>query len=177
MSMSINRTMLSQKSRDVTQRMEKSTASEMSLTTQNSNYSENFESVSVSMKSQTLKNKTLKLENIVKVYPNGKLAVKGLSVELYSDQIFSLLGHNGAGKTTLISIISGLIQKTSGKVRILGNDIDYDRESAKAIIGVCPQTNPFVPYLTVHENLKLYSNIKVKNQLIDHGDNKEVTEQ
>ncbi len=64
--------------------------------------------------------------------------MKGLSAELYSDQIFSLLGHNGAGKTTLISIISGLIQKSSGKVKILGNDIDYDRKIAKSFIGVCP---------------------------------------
>lgn len=101
----------------------------------------------------------------MKIYPNGKLSLKNLSLELYSDQIYSLLGHNGAGKTTLISIISGLIQKSSGKVVICGNDVDVEeeRELAKALVGVCPQNNPIIPYLTVYENLKLYANIKKKN--------------
>ena len=51
----------------------------------------------------------MKIINVKKKYPSGKEALKGVSMELFNNQIFSLLGHNGAGKTTLISIISGLL--------------------------------------------------------------------
>lgn len=40
------------------------------------------------------------IENLVKVYSNGKLAVDGLTLGFYEGQITSFLGHNGAGKTT-----------------------------------------------------------------------------
>lgn len=74
----------------------------------------------------------------MKKYPNGKVAVNNLNVEMYSNQIFSLLGHNGAGKTTTISMISGLLTKTSGKIKILGNDSHSDRDKIKTFLGVCP---------------------------------------
>jgi ABC-2 type transport system ATP-binding protein len=53
-------------------------------------------------------------------------------------QVVKNLELNGAGKTTLISIVSGLIQKTSGRIKIMDYDIDFDRESAKDLVGVCP---------------------------------------
>lgn len=57
---------------------------------------------------------------------------------MYSNQIFSLLGHNGAGKTTTISMISGLLTKTTGEIKIMGYDSHSDRDKIKKIIGVCP---------------------------------------
>ncbi len=78
------------------------------------------------------------IDEVQKIYADGKEALKGVSMELYTDQIFSLLGHNGAGKTTLISIISGLLPKAKGKVTLFGIDIDLDRKEAKRLIGVCP---------------------------------------
>ena len=75
------------------------------------------------MLSKSKNSESIKIENLVKKYKNKKKAVNNLSLEIFNDQIFALLGHNGAGKTTTISIISGLISKSSGNINILGNDI------------------------------------------------------
>ena len=56
-------------------------------------------------------------------YDNGFKAVNGLSLKMYSDQIFCLLGHNGAGKTTTISMLTGLYQATEGQATIFGLNI------------------------------------------------------
>ncbi len=48
-------------------------------------------------------------------------AVKNLSMSMYTDQIFVLLGHNGAGKTTTISMLTGMIEPTSGLIEVLGS--------------------------------------------------------
>ena len=68
-------------------------------------------------------NTTLEIKELNKIYPNKKQAVRGLTLDLYSDQIFALLGHNGAGKTSTISMISGLVPITDGSIRILGFDV------------------------------------------------------
>lgn len=49
----------------------------------------------------------------------------------------SLLGHNGAGKTTLISLVTGLINKDSGKVKFYGQSIDDDIDEIRQITGIC----------------------------------------
>ena len=54
-------------------------------------------------------------------------------------EFFGLLGPNGAGKTTTIGIITSLVTKTSGTVRVFGVDIDQDFPAAKRLIGVVPQ--------------------------------------
>lgn len=92
---------------------------------------------------------------------------------MYTDQIFALLGHNGAGKTTTISMISGLIPLTSGKITVLGLDSINDSEDIKEIMGVCPQTNPIYPTLTVAEHLYLYAKIK-KSKLDESALNEEI---
>ena len=61
-----------------------------------------------------------------KVYDNGKVAVKGTSMTMYSGQIFALLGHNGAGKTTTISTLTGLLSPSGGKAVLEGVDILKD---------------------------------------------------
>jgi len=59
-------------------------------------------------------NDCLKIKNLGKVYPNGKRAVNNLSLTMYRDQIFCLLGHNGSGKSTSISMLTGMIDMTEG---------------------------------------------------------------
>jgi len=120
----------------------------------------NFEDIGEAEKAQKKNNKSLEVENLTKVYSNGKLAVKNLNLSMYSDQIFALLGHNGAGKTTTISMISGLLPLSSGKITILGNDSKTNMDKIKSFMGVCPQKNPIYETLTVYEHLKLYANIK-----------------
>lgn len=70
-------------------------------------------------------------------------ALKGVSLSVPSGEFFALLGPNGAGKTTLISILTGLVQKTEGEVRINGISIDEDPDRAKAYIGIVPQEMNF----------------------------------
>lgn len=70
------------------------------------------------------------------------------------------MGHNGAGKTTTISMISGLYDKSSGNINIMGYDSHNDRKEIKRLIGVCPQLNPIFDYMTVNEHMKVYASLK-----------------
>lgn len=66
-------------------------------------------------------------------------AVNGVSLQLYEGSIFCLLGHNGAGKTTAISVLTGMIAKSAGKVEMYGLDLIEDLEDLRKIIGICNQ--------------------------------------
>ena len=81
----------------------------------------------------------LELTDLVKTYANGHRALRGVSLDVAEGDFFALLGPNGAGKSTTIGIITSLVVKTSGRVRVFGLDIDHDLEEAKALIGVVPQ--------------------------------------
>ena len=65
----------------------------------------------------------ISVENLSKTYASGFCALKRVNLEIRRGEIFALLGPNGAGKTTLIGIICGLVNATSGKVTIAGNDL------------------------------------------------------
>lgn len=129
---------------------------------------DNFEGVEDQLKTQSAENKTLKIQNLRKVYPNGKVAVNRLNLEMYTDQIFALLGHNGAGKTTTISMVSGLLTQTEGNITLLGRDSREDARHNRKILGVCPQTNPIYENLTCREHLVLYATIK-KGESVAEG--------
>ena len=76
---------------------------------------------------------------------------------LLKNEIYVLLGHNGAGKTTTISMITGLLEPTSGEISILG---ETDESELIKVIGVCPQENPLFDDLTVYEHLRMYASFK-----------------
>ena len=136
-----------------------------------------FEPVTEEMNIQSENLKTLKISNLKKKFGNGKVAVEGLNLEMFSDQIFSLLGHNGAGKTTTISMISGMLTQTEGSIKLFGKESNTNKNFMKAQLGVCPQKNPIFGKLTVYEHLVLYSKIKFndqqKNEKNETGENKE----
>ena len=119
-----------------------------------------FEDIDEGLLQQRNNNQSLEIKNLSKQYSNGKLAVDDLSLSMFSDQIFALLGHNGAGKTTTISMISGLLQPSGGKIEVLGKDTRSDMDLVKTMLGVCPQTNPVYPQLTCYEHLMLYASLK-----------------
>src|SRR5829696_839171 len=79
------------------------------------------------------------VENVSKTYASGFEALKGVSLSIRRGEIFALLGPNGAGKTTLISIICGIVNASSGKVKVDGHDIVADYRAARALIGLVPQ--------------------------------------
>jgi ABC-2 type transport system ATP-binding protein len=81
----------------------------------------------------------LSVRNLVKVYGNGVQALGGINLDVTEGDFFALLGPNGAGKTTAIGIITSLVTKTAGEVRVFGHSIDDDLDAAKACIGVVPQ--------------------------------------
>ena len=76
-------------------------------------------------------------------------ALKGVSFTVNQGDFFALLGPNGAGKSTTIGIISSLVNKTSGSVKVFGHDIDTDLEIAKAQLGLVPQEFNFNQFETV----------------------------
>jgi ABC-2 type transport system ATP-binding protein len=81
----------------------------------------------------------LSVRGLVKTYQNGAQALKGIDLEVEQGDFFALLGPNGAGKTTLIGILTSLVVKTGGEVRVFGHDLDRELEVAKSCIGVVPQ--------------------------------------
>jgi ABC-2 type transport system ATP-binding protein len=81
----------------------------------------------------------LTIENLRKVYGDGFVALKGISLEVQQGDFFAMLGPNGAGKSTTIGIICSLVAKTAGKVSVFDADIDRDFAAAKKYIGIVPQ--------------------------------------
>jgi len=81
----------------------------------------------------------LVIKDLRKVYRSGVEALKGIDLRVREGDFFALLGPNGAGKTTAIGIITSLVRKTGGSVTVFGHDIEAQRDSAKACIGVVPQ--------------------------------------
>ena len=81
----------------------------------------------------------LTIRNLRKTYEGGLEALKGIDLNVQEGDFFALLGPNGAGKTTTIGIISSLVTKTSGEVKILGIDIDKEHSLAKRQLGVVGQ--------------------------------------
>ena len=91
----------------------------------------------------------------------SKVAVDGLSLQMYKGQITALLGHNGAGKTTTMSILTGLFPPSSGSAHVNGKSILTDMESIRESLGLCPQHNVLFDRLTVKEHLEFFINLKV----------------
>jgi len=83
--------------------------------------------------------KALEIRGLTKTYANGFEALKGIDLSVDEGDFFALLGPNGAGKSTAIGIISSLVNKTSGSVKIFDTDIDTDFPKAKTFLGVVPQ--------------------------------------
>jgi ABC-2 type transport system ATP-binding protein len=67
------------------------------------------------------------------------MALKGVDLEVKEGDFFALLGANGAGKTTIINILTGLVNKTAGEVRVFGHDIVTQAEKSRREVGVVPQ--------------------------------------
>ncbi|MCL0103928.1 ABC transporter ATP-binding protein [Dehalococcoidia bacterium] len=85
----------------------------------------------------------LTLNYVRKIYPNGKVAVKGMDLAVAAGEIFGLLGPNGAGKTTTIRMIIGALRPTSGRVSFNGQDVwTVSGKAARALkrsIGYLPE--------------------------------------
>lgn len=99
--------------------------------------------------------KAIQTQNLQKCF--GEFAaVKGVSFEVQKGEIFSLLGPNGAGKSTTISMLSCLLQPTSGDAFIMGHSITKDAQNVKSVIGIVPQDIALYGDLSARENLEFW---------------------
>jgi ABC-2 type transport system ATP-binding protein len=103
----------------------------------------------------TMPDNILEARELRKQYENVE-AVRGISFDIQSGEIFSLLGPNGAGKTTTISMLSCLVEPTNGDATISGHSILKESNAVKKEIGVVPQEIALYPTLTARENLAFW---------------------
>ncbi|RUX24943.1 ABC transporter ATP-binding protein [Mesorhizobium sp. M2A.F.Ca.ET.042.01.1.1] len=81
----------------------------------------------------------ISISGVTKTYATGFKALKEINLDIERGEIFALLGPNGAGKTTLISIVCGIVNRSSGSVTVDGHDISRDYRAARSLIGLVPQ--------------------------------------
>lgn len=91
----------------------------------------------------------LELSQLTKTYPGGVRALRGIDLTVEDGDFYALLGPNGAGKSTTIGIISSLVNKTSGSVKVFGYDLEKQVVLAKQQLGLVPQEFNFNPFETV----------------------------
>jgi ABC-2 type transport system ATP-binding protein len=95
--------------------------------------------------------KALEIKNLKKTYKNNVVALKGIDLSVKKGDFFALLGPNGAGKSTTIGIISSLVVKNEGSLKICGIDVDEDFNSAKLKLGVVNQEFNFSQFEKVFD--------------------------
>ncbi len=101
----------------------------------------------------------VEVRDLTKVYGGGGrpavLALDAVNLAIPKGAIFGLLGPNGAGKSTLINILAGLVNRTSGTIRIWGFDPDRQMRAARLAIGIVPQELNLDPFFSPREILEL----------------------
>jgi ABC-2 type transport system ATP-binding protein len=95
----------------------------------------------------------LQITDLVKRYPTGTEALRGVSLSIAEGEFFGLLGPNGAGKSTLIHCTTGLAQPTSGAIEVFGHDAIENYEQARVSVGLAPQDLNLDWFLTLEETL------------------------
>jgi len=104
----------------------------------------------------------ISVTNLVKNYGSFQ-AVKGISFDVYENEIFGMLGPNGAGKSTTLEIIETLREKTSGEVFVDCHNLDKEPGEIKKIIGVQLQTSGYYPGLNLIDLIELFCGLYNKN--------------
>lgn len=100
----------------------------------------------------------IETRNLIKRY-GDKLAVKDVTFDVHGGEIFGFLGPNGAGKTTTIKMIVGLLQPTSGSVKVAGFDVQTQPLLAKTASGYVPDTPNLYAKLSGRELLRFVGDL------------------
>lgn len=111
----------------------------------------------------------LEISGLKKVYKGGFQALKGIELKVQQGDFFALLGPNGAGKSTSIGVITSLVNKTQGQVKVYGHDIDLELDKAKSCIGLVPQEfnfNQFEPLTKILVNQAGYYGVDRKTAMV-----------
>lgn len=103
----------------------------------------------------------VELQKVEKIFPKSqKAALQSISATIRAGKITGLVGPDGAGKTTLMRLVAGLMQPTSGSVRVLGLDPVAQADEVRNLVGYMPQRFGLYEDLTVQENLNLYGDLR-----------------
>src|SRR5215468_3779513 len=86
-------------------------------------------------------------------------AVRGVSFEVATGEVFGFLGPNGAGKTTTINMLCTLAKPTSGSATVAGHDVVRERDDVRRNIGLVFQDPTLDGYMTATQNLKLHAEL------------------
>lgn len=123
-----------------------------------------------------MKDYILRLDNITKEYP-GVTALRDVNIEFEKGKIHALVGENGAGKSTLIKLLTGAVDKTSGKIYYKGKELDNNSPTKSLNLGIIPvyQELNMIPTLSVCDNI-FYGHEKVKGIVLDKKYMSEKTE-
>lgn len=100
----------------------------------------------------------LSIRNLAKQYGQHQ-ALRGVSFDVHAGELFGLLGPNGAGKTTLLSIVSCLLEPTSGEALILGHKASTSNRDLRRAIGIVPQELAIYGELNARENLTFFGSL------------------
>ena len=92
-------------------------------------------------------------KNVKKFY-GGLKAVNGITLNIKEGEFFGLLGPNGAGKSTLINMLAGLAKPSTGKISVMGYDVQNNYQEARHSVGIVPQELVFDPFFNVREMLR-----------------------
>ena len=115
----------------------------------------------------------LKVENVNKIYQQGNKhveALKNISLEVKTGEIFGLLGPNGAGKSTFINILAGTVNKTNGFINVWGFDLDKNPRQVRASLGIVPQEINVDPFFSPKKILEIQAGlygVKAQDRITD----------
>lgn len=101
----------------------------------------------------------IEVRDLLKTYPGGVEAIKGISFQVREGEFFGFLGPNGAGKSTTIKILITLLARTGGEVSILGHDVATESTEVRRLIGYAAQEASPDDDLTARENLDIQGNL------------------
>ncbi len=103
-------------------------------------------------------NRMIELTDVTKRYDNTTV-VESLNLQIAAGEIVGIIGHNGAGKSTTMKMIAGLIEPTTGSVRVMGRDIHREGVKVKQQIGYLPEDSPLYEAMTAQQYLLFFSEL------------------
>jgi len=100
----------------------------------------------------------IELTNVTKRYEQATV-VDNLNLQIKAGEMVGIIGHNGAGKSTTMKMIAGLVEPTSGSVRVMGRDIHREGVKVKQQIGYLPEESPLYESMTAQQYLLFFSEL------------------
>jgi ABC-2 type transport system ATP-binding protein len=111
-----------------------------------------------SNRDSSMHEEAIEIRGLKKAYEDTE-ALRGISLEVNSGEMFGMIGPDGAGKTTAMRILCGLLDMDEGECTIMGKDVKTEVRQVRSIIGYMPQRFSLYPDLTVSENLRFFADL------------------